>query len=316
MKRRAFVPLIAGLTLSPASAFGQSRTPVVGILDPADPAAFVDEFRKALADLGYVEGRNIRLEVRSGKNNADRLARQAEDLVRLNVDVIAVRLTPALRAAMRATHDIPIVMSAVGAPVETGFVASLAHPGGNVTGMSLGGVALSAKRLQIIREVVPSIRRLVVIANRSEPFADMIASIMDKAGREFGLQTVSIGATAETLQASLAVVEGERPDAIYTLASLPIKPIADVALKLRAPLFSSQRSAVEAGALMSYGGRLDEQFRGAALYVDKILKGAKPASLPVEEPTLFELFINMKTARTLGIAIPPTLLAQADTLIE
>ncbi|HZQ00616.1 MAG TPA: ABC transporter substrate-binding protein [Reyranella sp.] len=288
----------------------------MGVLDPGDPTEFATEFRNALIGLGYIEGKNIRLEIRSGGNNADTLARRAEELVRLKVDVIAVRLTPALRAATQATHEIPVIMSSVGSPVETGFVASLAHPGGNVTGMSLGGVPLSAKRLQIIREVLPSLRRLAVVTNRDEPYSEMIASTMDRLGSEFGIQTIEIRTTGSTLVASLATMEHERPDAIFALASLPAQPIAEVALRLRMPYFSTQRTAVEAGALMSYSGRLDEQFQGAAMYVDKVLKGAKPANLPVEEPSRFELSINMKTARVLGITIPRTLLAQADALIE
>jgi putative tryptophan/tyrosine transport system substrate-binding protein len=312
MKRRAFIPL----ALAPTLAFAQPRMAVVGVLDPGDPAEFLQEFRKALNGLGHVEGKNLRLEIRSGHDNADTLARGAEELVRAKVDVIAVRLTPALRAAMHATRQIPIVMAAVGAPVETGLVASLARPGGNVTGMSLGGATLAAKRLQIIREVVPSIRRLASLVNAHEPYSEIVASTFEQAGKPLGLQTVSIRTTAETLGAGLAQLESARPDAIHTLASLPIEPVVAAALRLRVPLFATQRSAVEAGALMSYGGRLDEQFEGAAFYVDKILKGAKPTSLPVEEPSRFELVINMKTAKALGLTISRTLLAQADMAIE
>ncbi|MFI5029758.1 MAG: ABC transporter substrate-binding protein [Reyranellales bacterium] len=316
MKRRAFVSLAPGLALASMTAFAQPRVAVVGVLDPGDSPEFVSDLRKTLAGLGHVEGKTLRLEIRSGHNGAADLARGAEELARLRVDVIAVRLTPALRAAMQATLEIPIVMAAVGAPVETGLVASLSRPGGNVTGMSLGGVTLAAKRLQIIREVVPTVRRLASLVNSHEPYSEIVAATFEQAGKPLGLQTVSIRTTAETLDAGLAQLERERPDAIHTLASLPVEPIITAALRLRAPLFATQRSAVEAGALMSYGGRLDEQFEGAALYVDKILKGAKPANLPVEEPSRFELFINLRTARALGITIPRTLLAQADTLIE
>lgn len=316
MKRRAFVSFASGLAVAPIAAVAQPRMPVVGVLDPGDSAEFVSDLRKTLAGLGHVEGKSIRFEIRSGHSAVDVLARGAEELAHLKVDVIVVRLTPALRAAMQATREIPIVMAAVGAPVETGLVASLARPGRNVTGMSLGGVTLAAKRLQIIREAVPSVRRLVSLVNTHEPYSEIVAATFEQAGRPLGLQTVSIRTTAGTLHAGLAQLERERPDAIHTLASLPIEPIVQAAFKLRTPLFATQRSAVEAGALMSYGGLLDEQFEGAAIYVDKILRGAKPASLPVEEPSRFELFINMKTAGALGLTIPRTLLAQADTLIE
>jgi putative ABC transport system substrate-binding protein len=227
-----------------------------------------------------------------------------------------VRLTPALRAAVQATHEIPIVMATVGAPVETGLVASLARPGGNVTGMSLGGMTLAAKRLQIMRDVVTSLRRLAVFVNINEPYTEILASTFEQAGKPFGLQTISLPTSADSLGGSLVRLEGERPDAIYIPSSLPAEPIAQVALRLHIPLFGTQRRAVEAGALMAYSGRLEDQFEGAALYIDKILKGAKPASLPVEEPSRFELYINMKTARALGIALPRTLLVQADELIE
>jgi putative ABC transport system substrate-binding protein len=314
MKRRAFIPLAAGLVLAPATTLAQPRMPVVGVLDPANRGDFLSAFRKALSGLGYVEGKNVRLEIRSG--NAEALARGAEELVRLKVDVIVARLTPALRAAVRATPDIPIVMAAVGAPVETHMVASLARPGGNVTGMSLGGVSLSAKRLQIMREVVPSLRRLASLVNIHEPYSEIVAATFEQAGKQLSIEAISIPATPELLDTSLAQLERERPDAIHTLASLPAEPIARTALRLHTPLFATQRSVVEAGALMSYGGRLDEQFEGAALYVDKILKGATPASLPVEEPSRFEMYINQKTARALGVTIPPTLMAQADQVIE
>jgi len=296
LKRRAFLGLASGLAFAPAATLAQ-RMPVVGVLDPGDPAEFVGELRKALNGLGYIDGKTLRLEVRSGRNSADVLARAAEELVRLKVDVIAVRLTPALRAAMQATQDIPIVMAAVGAPVETGLVASLARPGGNVTGMTLGGVTLAAKRLQIVREVVPSVGRLAVLINSHEPYGEIVGATFEQAGRQLGMQPILIRTTADSLNTALAQLERDRPDVIQTL-------------------FATQRSAVEAGALMSYGGRLQEQFEGAAVYVDKILKGARPANLPVEESSRFELSINMKTAKALGLTLPRILVAQADTLIE
>ena len=302
--------------LRPAVGIGQPKIRTVGILDPGDPTPFLSEFRKGLSGLGYVEGKTIRLEVCMAESKIELLPRLAEELVRLKVDVIVARLTTALRAAMQATKEIPIVMTAVGGPVETGLVASLARPGGNVTGMSLGGVQLAGKRVQLIHEVLPAMRRLIFIANSGDPFSDTIAATMADVARGLPVQTTSVTTSAAELETAFAVLARERPDAIHTMANLPTKPIAELALKNRIPLFATQRSAVEVGALLSYGGRLEEQYRGAAVYLDKILRGAAPASLPVEEPSRFELTINMKTARALGLAIPPTLLAQADEIIE
>jgi putative ABC transport system substrate-binding protein len=316
MKRRAFLPLTAALAVAPRLARAQPAIPVIGILDPADPTEFVTEFRKALAELGHVEGRTIRLEIRSGESNPEIVARRAAELVQLKVSIIVTRLTTALRAAMRATTDIPIVMSGVGNPVELRLVASLARPGGNVTGMSLGGLQLSAKRVQIIREVLPAARRMAFIGNAGDPTSRLLLSSLEDPGRGVGLQFLPLIGTAEGLEALLGALARDRPDAVFTMTNLPEGPIAAFALKERLPLFATRRSAVEAGALLSYGGRLDDQYRGAAVYVDKILKGAKPASLPVEEPSRFELFINMKTVKALGLTLPRTLVAQAADLIE
>ena len=315
MKRRAFVPLATVLALAPVRGRAQPM-PVVGVLDPGDPAEFVSEFRKTLTGLGYVEGKTIRLEIRSGENNAGTLDRRAAELVELKVAVIATRLTTALRAAMRATADIPIVMCAVGGPVETGLVEGLARPGRNVTGMSLGGIQISPKRMEIVRDALPAAKRIAFFSNAGDPFSTLLTSTMGEIGRGLGLQPLHLPSTAGSLEASLATLVRERPDAAYTMANLPQQPIADAALGAGIPLFATQRSGVKAGALLSYGGSLDEQYRGAAIHVDRILRGAKPASLPVEEPSRFEMFINMKTARTLGIAIPARLLAQAEELIE
>lgn len=310
------MPRPHGLATLPAAAFGQTRIPVIGVLDPGTPTPFLDEFRKALRGLGHIEGKTIRLEVRSGGDSFQVLTNQADELVALKVDVIAARLTTALQPAMAATREIPIVMTAVGGPVETGLVASLARPGGNVTGMSLGGVQIAGKRVQIMREVLPAMRRLALVGNATDPFSPVMAVTMGDAARGLGVQPISVATTALDLPASLAALDRDRPDAIHTMANLPQKPIAEMALGAHIPLFATQRSGVEAGALMSYGGRLDEQFRGAAIYVDRILKGANPATLPVEEPSRFELYINMQTMRALGLSIPPTLLAQADDLVD
>jgi len=318
MRRRAFLPSLAGLlALRPAAGTGQARLRVVGVLDGADAGPFFIELRKTLSGLGHIEGQNIRFEVRSGTNNVEALRRHADELARLNVDVIVTRLTPPLRAAMEATKTIPIVMSAAGGPVETGLVTGLARPGGNVTGMSLGGANFVGKRLQLIREMIPGVRHVLLVAAGANRYTDVIMAGTEQAGRELGIKvtSISVDPSARDLETRLAAI-AEPIDAIHAMANVPVEPLVALAAKRRLPVFPTQRGAVDAGALLSYGGRLEEQYRGAALYVDRILKGAQPAELPVQEPARYELVINVKTARALGITIPVTLLAQADDLLE
>jgi putative ABC transport system substrate-binding protein len=218
---------------------------------------------------------------------------------------------------MAATKTIPIVMAGVGGPVEVGLLPSLSRPGGNVTGMSMGGIQLAGKRLQLMREFVPSMRRLAIVGNPGDPYAIRYAEKLAQETRSVGIETVpAMVSRPQDLDAAIAAVTGGRPDAILAMANVPTDTLVAIALKYRLPLFATQRSVADAGGLMSYGGRLDEQYRGAAIHIDKILKGALPANLPVEEPSRFELVINVKTARTLGIVIPASLLVQADELIE
>jgi putative tryptophan/tyrosine transport system substrate-binding protein len=318
MKRRAFLAFGLGATLlHPGIAVGQAGLRTIGVLDGGDPDSMLAEVRQVLRELGQVEGKTYRFEIRSGSNVPTTLRRHADELVRLKVNVLLVRLTPPLRAAMAATSSIPIVMAAVGSPVESGMIATLVRPGGNVTGMSLGGVQLTGKRLQLMRQFLPSMRRLAVVGIAVDPYADLYMSGVEQVGQELGLQVTLVKvAGPQDLSQAFAAMERERPDAIHTMANLPTAALLPLSLNGRVPLFATQRSAVEAGALMSYGGRLEEQYRGAAIHVDKILKGAQPASLPVEEPSRFELVINAKTAKTLGLAVPALLLAQADETIE
>jgi putative ABC transport system substrate-binding protein len=318
MKRRAFLAFGLGATLlHPGIAVGQAGLRTIGVLDGGDPDSMLAEVRQVLRELGQVEGKTYRFEIRSGSNVPTTLRRHADELVRLKVNVLLVRLTPPLRAAMAATSSIPIVMAAVGSPVESGRIATLVRPGGNVTGMSLGGVQLTGKRLQLMRQFLPSMRRLAVVGIAVDPYADLYMSGVEQVGQELGLQVTLVKvAGPQDLSQAFAAMERERPDAIHTMANLPTAALLPLSLNGRVPLFATQRSAVEAGALMSYGGRLEEQYRGAAIHVDKILKGAQPASLPVEEPSRFELVINAKTAKTLGLAVPALLLAQADETIE
>ena len=316
MRRRAFLPLAFGaVLLQPADGIGQTRLRTVGVLDSGDPGPLLDELRKTLSGLGYGE-QTLRFELRRA-GDPDGLRRHAEELVALKVDVIVARLTPALRAAMNATRTIPIVMTACGGPVEIGLIASLAHPGGNVTGMSLGGMNLLGKRLQVIREVLPGVRHVAMIAAGADPFSRVILSGTEAKGRELGIKVTPMPIDSiQQLEPKFSALGSDRPQAIHTMANVPAEPVIAFAIKNRIPLFPTQRNAVEQGALASYGGLLEEQYRGAAIYVDKIFKGARPAELPVEEPQRFELVINLKTAKSLGLAIPPILLVQATELIE
>jgi putative ABC transport system substrate-binding protein len=319
MKRRAFTTL-ASVTaiLRPRSSAGQPGPRTIGILDPGNPDAFLSALRKALRGLGHVEGKDIGFEARGGEGSAEILRQRAEELVNLKVYVIAARLTPAVRAAMVATKTIPIVMAGVGGPVEVGLVPSLTRPGGNVTGMSMGGIQLTGKRLQLMRETVPSMRRLAFVSapgdDYANRYAEKMAQQMAQEARSVGIETVPVTVSRpQDLDSAIAGIAGGRPDAIMALTNASL---AAVALKHRLPLFATQRIVTDAGGLMSYGGRLDEQYRGAAIHIDKILKGALPANLPIEEPSRFELAINVKTANALGIVIPASVLAQADELIE
>jgi putative ABC transport system substrate-binding protein len=318
MRRRAFLSVAAGASvLPPAVGRAQTKTWTVGVLDIGSSSALVPELRKALAGLGYVDGRNVRFEVRSSENAPAALRRHADELAAMNVDVIVTRLTPPLQAAKEATQSIPIVMTATGGPVEVGLISSLARPGGNITGMSLGGVQITGKRLQLIHDTLPALRRLVVVSSGQDAFTPHFVAHMSEAGRKLGVETTAVLLDhIDDLEEAFPTKVHERPDAIQILANMPARPVIALAARRNVPLFSTQRDAVVAGALMSYSGRLEEHYRGAAVYIDKIFKGAAPATLPAAEPSRFEMVINLKTANALGLSIPANLLVQADELIE
>ncbi len=320
MKRRDLLTLLGGAAaLWPlAGAAQQPKIPTIGVLAVGDPTPFLSLFREGLRDRGYVEGRNIQLEVRSAGGKEDLLSDLAAELTRRNVDVIVAILTPAVRAAKRATQTIPIVMAMAGAPVETGLIASIARPGGNITGLSATSAELGGKRVELIYETLPSVRRIAVLANATDAFTKPFVDEIERAGRTIGLQIRPIMVTGSSeFEAAFAAMDKERADAVIMQASIPAKPAIELALKHRIPPFSTTRlSVVEAGALMSYSARFSDAYREAAVYVDKILKGAKPADLPVQQPTRFELVINLQTAKALGLTIPPSILARADEVIE
>jgi putative ABC transport system substrate-binding protein len=273
-----------------------------------------------LRELGYVEGQNILVEYRYAAGDVDRLIDLAAGLVRLKVDVIVAQSTPSVQAAKGATAEIPIVMAPAGDPVGTGLVATLARPGGNVTGLSAIGAGLGGKLLQLIRETRPAVTRVAVLAHATDPFARPFLAQIKAAADSVGVRMQAVVVRgAEEFDGAFAAMVKERAGAVIVQPILATKHAADLALKHRLPSITSGvgvRAFPELGGLMSYGANSETYHRHAAVYVDKILKGAKPADLPVAQPTQFELVINMKTARALGLTIPPLLLLRADHVVE
>ena len=325
MNRRAFVTGIGAVLAAPIGAVAQQtsgKMPLVGLLDYSAPDTarlnWWKTLREALHELGYLEGRNIRFEARWAQGRADRLADLAAELVQLRVDVLVTGGGESARAAKKVTTSIPIVMATGADPVRLGVVESLGRPAGNVTGVTSLSTELIAKRVELLRELVPKISRVAVL---SDGTANALLSVreVESAARSLGLVTQSIGA-ARRDDFDRAFSTAAREQAVIVVASPPLfterKRIADLALKHRLPTVVGGREYAEAGGLLSYAVSYPELFRRAALYVDKILKGAKPADLPVEQPTTFELIINLKTANALGLTLPRSLLLRADQVIE
>jgi putative tryptophan/tyrosine transport system substrate-binding protein len=321
MRRRQVFKVIAGLTTfwALAASAQQPRVTTIGVLVRGAPGwqRFWESFREALRQLGYIEGKNVRFEFRSDQGEIGRLPELAAELVRLKVDVIVPWFTPAAIAAKQATHEVPVVCAACGDMMGTGLVESLARPGGNVTGCSSLNAELSGKFVELIREMVPSARRVAVLANGPDPFSKVFVKQIQLAGEATAteIDTIMIH-SAEELDAAFVTMEGSRPDAVIVQPSLPTKLAAELALSHRIPAICGWRDFVHDGGLMAYFATETNMYRAAAVLVDKILKGAKPADLPVEQPTRFELLVNRKTAKALGLEIPPTLLARADEVIE
>src|SRR3982074_536830 len=322
IRRREFIFTLGGAAVAwPLAARAQQRkVPTIGalVIGNISPEEFWREFRQGLRDLGYIEGQNIRFEFRSAEGQIDRLPELAAELVRLKVDVIVTWFTPTAVAAKQATREIPIVMAETGDPIGTGLVMSLPRPGGNVTGIASVTAELAGKSVQLIRDMLPSARRVTALANATDPFSKPFLEQIKLGGEATGttINVVRIS-SSEELETAFASMEKDRPDAAIAQPSLPSKRAAELALNHRVPAVSVPRwFAEEQGGLMSYSAKYVDLFRKAAVYVDKILKGAQPADLPVEQPTHFELIINMKTAKALGIDVPPTLLARADVMIE
>jgi putative ABC transport system substrate-binding protein len=323
MRRRAFLKVIGGVTAfcfwAPAVSAEQTRVTTIGVLVRGAPGwqQFWQFFREALRELGYIEGKNVRFELRSDQGEISRLPELAAELVRLKVDVIVPWFTPAAIAAKQATREIPIICAICGDLVGTGLVESLARPGGNVTGNSSLNAELSAKFVELIREMVPSAHQIAVLANAPDPFSKVFVRQIQLAGEATGtaIDPIMIH-SAEELDAAFPSLERSRPDAVIVQPSLPTKRAAELALSYRIPAICGWREFVHDGGLMAYFAEETDIYRRTAVYVDKVLKGAKPADLPVEQPTKFELVINLKTAKAIGLTIPAAFLARADAVIE
>jgi putative ABC transport system substrate-binding protein len=288
----------------------------------ADNPSLLEVFRQGLHELGWVEGQNIGIEYRWAEGRFDRLPDLAAELVRLKVDVIVASPMRGVVAAKNATKTIPIVGISLTDPVGLGLIASLARPGGNVTGVTYGvGSDIFGKDLDLLMEVAPKVRRVAVLSNPASPARPLTISNIEGAARSLGLQLVLVDARGpEEFDGAFRAMVKERVGALLVITDPAFiahrTQLTDLAVKNRLPSIFTQREDVEAGGLMSYGPRLSDLRRRAAIYVDKILRGAKPGDLPVEQPTKFELAINLKTAKALGLTIPPSVLARADEVIE
>jgi len=324
MKRRDFITLLGGAAAWPLAVRAQQRRKVwrVGALQPGvPPDPLLEAIKDGLRDLGYVEGRDLVFEPRWAEGKHDRLAGLAAELVGLKVDVIYAFSTPPALAARQATSTIPIVFSGVGDPVGTGLVANLAHPGGNVTGLSVLATELSGKRFEMLREIIPAVSRVAMLWNNTNPSMVLRANETQDAAAKLGVTIHSIGVhdLIDFEDAFKAVTDGRAAALIiladpFTMARR--EQLVEFAAKRSLPAIYEIREFAEAGGLISYGPSVPAMQQRVAVYLDKIFKGAKPSDLPVEQPTKFQLVINLKTARSLGLEIPPSLLARADEVIE
>jgi putative tryptophan/tyrosine transport system substrate-binding protein len=331
MKRAAVRSILIAVVLLAVALIAEAqqpkKVPRIGYLSSSNPATEstrAEAIRLALRELGYMEGQNIAIEYRYGEGKRVRTPQLASELVRLKVDIIVVAGgAPAIRAAMNATKTIPIVMSGVGIdPVGAGLIESLARPGGNVTGVTILSRELGGKRLELLKEAVPKIARVAVLYDAASPaIVPDVKEVLPVAARALGLviQPWEIR-DSDDFDKVFALLNKQRPDGLFVAGGRLIgdnqKRIVGFASKSRLPAVYPYREAVEAGGLMYYGADLADSYRRVAIYVDKILKGAKPADLPVEQPTKFELVINLKTAKQIGLTIPAEVLARANKLIR
>jgi len=325
MRRRDFINFLGGAAATwPLAARAQQPAKVynIAMLGSArtNSRAYV-AFSEAFRQLGWIEGKNVVLVYRSADNHVDRLPKLAVELVRLKVDVIVTAGTLASLAAKHATTTIPIVMAAAGDPLGSGLVANLAQPIGNVTGLSLMSPDLGGKRLELLKELLPQISRVAVLWNSANPYPAHVFKETESAAQTLGIEVQSLEVRGpDDFNNVFEAVRQNHPDALIAvedpLTNSYLSQIANFAAANKLPAIFGFREFVDAGGLMAYGANLADLFRRAAAYVDKILRGAKPAELPIQQPTKFELVINLKTAKALGLIVPPTLLARADEVIE
>jgi putative tryptophan/tyrosine transport system substrate-binding protein len=325
MRRREFIALLLGAAALPFAARAQQSGKVFKIgrfsAGGPPPPELRAVFTNTLRELGWVEGKNIVFELRYAEDRLDRLPELAAELVRLKVDVIVAAGTLAPLAAKQATTTIPIVMTAAGDPLGSGLVASLARPGGNVTGLSLMVPDIGGKRLEILRELLPSASRVAVLWNAANPYPGLVFKETERAAKTLDVQVQSIEVRGpDDFDSVFEAISRDRPDALITVED-PLtvdyrRRITRFVADFRLPAIHGVREFVQADGLISYGASLADLNRRAAGYVDKILRGANPGDLPVQQPTKFELLINLRTAKALGLAVPPSLLARADEVIE
>ena len=326
MKRRKFIALLCcGVAGWPVASRAQqaAKLPTIGFLG-ANNASFamasIDAFVQRLRELSWIENRTVAIEYRWAEGREARFAEIAAEFVRLKVDVILTFATPSSLAVKKATAVIPIVFAAAGDPVGTGLVASLARPGGNITGLSIQQTDLASKRLEILRELLPGLRTLAILVDTGAPNAVLESGEVQTAAHTLGLNMVTSEVRrVEDIAPAFDALKG-RADALYVCSSPLLTTnrirVNNLALGMRVPTMYGFRDYIEAGGLMSYGPNLPSLFRRAADYVDKILRGAKPGDLPVEQPTKFDFIINLTTAKILGLEVPPSLVARADEVIE
>jgi putative ABC transport system substrate-binding protein len=320
VKRREFIATLGALAIMPSAGHAQpAKMSKLGVLalGVPDPQPIVQKALRELESLGYREGGNIRLEVRSAEGKTNALSELAAELAGLKVDVILAYQTPAATAAKKATDQIPIVMIGVGDPLGTGLIQSLARPGTNVTGTAAFGSELAAKTVELIREVLPSARRVGVLVTIGDPFTEPFLTYTQLAGKDVGMEIhpymLSPGGDFD---AAFEDIRVKQINALIIQPTLQSRRISELALKHRIPSFSLSGLLPVTGGLMSYAAKQDDMIRTSILYVDKILKGTKPSDLPVAQPSTFEMVINLKTAKALGLEISSTLVARADEVID